>query len=407
MQCMFRPPRPVYLRETLAYLSFCETKRTEPLRTVRVQAQDLGTVHIKDHDFLRTLAHTEVERRNSDTRFLHEFRAQIAKAGHTLEIVLPKEEGASTRLLPSTFDLQRLFSARGLRADEYSELREKRNFGRDEGDEKLAVARYECLEFYGLKQVPSWTDFNDFFVTLACKRVKQPFYGELTFLLKVLVEGQNLEEGGLGKVMHDGPMADVAREIIKAMGLEHPFDMRPTRSLKGEGLRDTLLSTAFFKRKDYSIAGKWASELFGGIRFPPHNEEWTGERLRDALNKLWGHMGLQVRLREVKGSRGRYKKGVSRAGMKDHTLVLDADGVDRLSKLAKLQFREVHMWWKHRLKLKPGVREFLILVDVSSFDSLLARPSGHPLLAEVTDPKPEPVEKCELSIPAPRRSNES
>jgi hypothetical protein len=79
--------------ETLQYLQACNSEVTAAWRRVPSRTEEPGRVVrlIEDGPLFRTFAHTEAERRNSDTRLLHEFQLQVSRAGHVVEVEQPEE----------------------------------------------------------------------------------------------------------------------------------------------------------------------------------------------------------------------------------------------------------------------------------------------------------------------------
>jgi hypothetical protein len=302
-------------------------------------------------------------------------------------------------------EARRIFGAKALSTKEYAEVKQRRDVKRNVGNENVEALRYELCNFYGLATL------QPFFWGTVQDAIKPPFMEELSMLLKVLIPIKNLNGEGMVVTMNDKPMAEFVQEVLKALGLAHPFDLTPTRSFLSAGLKKALLETALFKgyrsrsQRGASMAERTPSEMFGGVRlkFKVGCTEWSPGELKGALNVMMGAIGLEFEpLIEVsRPRRGTNKLG---AGQAHYQLRLDAEKVHKMAMLAKLQFRQVTNWWQFIKKLSPVAREYLDSVDASIFDPLLERPSGFPLLADLPEPgSPEPQvqvkEVCLITIP--------
>ncbi|GAQ86527.1 hypothetical protein KFL_002940130 [Klebsormidium nitens] len=409
---VFLPPRRVTTAETLQFLQACTSRAAAAWSRVRSRAENAtGAVQlIEDGPLFRTLGHTEAERRNSDARLLQEFQAQVAKAGHVVEVepyVEPTKQ--SKRRGGLTQEAYDIIEAKTIGAVEYAELASLRDVKRDRGTQHNEVAKYEACAFYGLK------DLDDSFFLKTQAAYKSPFSEPLANLLKVLLPApaQTLDQKAMGPKSFEILRVEYAKELISALGLAHPFDKGYTPTLLAGGLRERLMKTGIFEGRakfaadSSSLASRTPSELFR-FKLPRPKEgqvHLLPGQIKKAVNVVLGWMGLKLgKLVEVSrgARRGKGKNYGSSAGLNDYKLSLAEKSILRMAKLTKLRFREVPEFWKCRMELLPAVREFLDVVDASEFDHLLRRSSGAPLLAELGPPEIETV--VEPCIIAPPRS---
>jgi hypothetical protein len=87
----------------------------------------------------------------------------------------------------------KIIGARAIDAAEYQELRRLRDTKRDRGAQSVKVMRYEAFQYYGLK------DLDEHFFKETKAEYKPPFSKKLDFLLKVLLGGGLLDEGGVAR----------------------------------------------------------------------------------------------------------------------------------------------------------------------------------------------------------------
>jgi hypothetical protein len=205
-------------------------------------------------------------------------------------------------------------------------------------------------------------------------------------------------------------MVETARGLLKDMGLAHAFDVGgETRSLLAGGLKDRLLQSDLFKGRPMQVGSKTAkserpvSEMFR-IQLPAPKTgkaELDPVQLKGVMNGVLEHMGLKVGkgIEVGRPRRGKGKQYESGSGKSDYKYKLDRKCVLRMAKLVKLQFREVSRVWQHRGELEPAVRGFLNEVDASDLDHLLRRPSGYPLLEDLSSPAgKDDSEECMIVV---------
>ncbi|GAQ93133.1 hypothetical protein KFL_013180010 [Klebsormidium nitens] len=224
--------------------------------------------------------------------------------------------------------------------------------------------RYEACQFYGLK------DLDEHFFKETKAGYKPPFSKKLDFLLKVLLKGKLLDEGGVARQSHEVKMVETARGLLEDMGLAHAFDVGgASRSLLAGGLKDRLLKSELFKGRPKQVGAKTAmseravSEMFQ-IQLPAPKEgkaDLDPGQFKGVINGVLEHMGLKVGkgIEVGRPRRGKGKQYESGSGKSDYKYKLDRKSVLRMAKLVKLQFCEVPRVWQHRGELEPAVRGFL------------------------------------------------
>jgi hypothetical protein len=274
---------------------------------------------------------------------------------------------------------------------------------RDRGSQSVEVMRYEACQFYGLK------DLDEHFFKETKAEYKPPFSKKLDFMLKVLLPGRFLDEGAVARQSLEVKMVETARGLLKDLGLAHAFDVDgETRSLLAGGLRGRLLRSDLFKGRPTQVGSKTTmsekpvSEMFR-IQLPAPKEgkaELDPVQFKAVMNVVLGHMGLKLgkAIEVSRPRRGKGKQHESASGNSDYKYKLERKYVLRMAKLVKLQLREVPRVWQHRRELEPAVRAFLNDVDASDLDHLLRRPSGHPLIEDLSSPTGEESLECMIVI---------
>jgi hypothetical protein len=266
------------VEESYQFLRWVDRK-VEACKMTKQRGEGGQSIYAPPEDaVVRVLAHNETETTNSRLHFYEVFTGLLKHEGHIVKGVrrLASAGPEAQEERPSSYLKERLLKAPDISIEEAKRLQLLINRKADGAGDFAKLERFNFLRFYKLRSL------DGAFLDVYGGR----HLDSLTFLLQVVDPTYRFPQDEIGRAKSQPLMAKLAREVLLALGLDHPLDHEHVTEVLGT-LRPKLVETKYFR--DYGRCVRLFNER-AGLPLDLDNQNAVSH----ALNHIFNRMGLHL-----------------------------------------------------------------------------------------------------------------